>query len=468
MLFLPNGTALAKACAGTLLYDGERAITSAVFDSRQAREGALFVAIVGERTDGHRYLVSAAELGATAVLVENDSIDLDALKALGCSVVLCDSTVKALGRLGVYHKSLYPTLTVAVTGSVGKTTTRQFIYAVLSRRHLTHKTEGNFNSDIGLPLTLLELTPDHRASVLELGMSAKGEISYLTRLVTPDVAVITNIGTAHIEFLGSREAIRDAKMEITEGLKPGGHLLLNGDEPLLADVEGAVYVALRNPDADYRAANLRYTPEGMCFDAICPSLTVPDCRISTLGEHTVLDAMFAVAVGHLAGLSPDEICCGLAAYEGVGMRQNIVRSHGITYILDYYNASPESIRASLAVTKEIAKQQSGRTVAVIGSVLELGEHSEALHRAIGRDAASLPTDLLFTFGTDAAYVAEQAVACGMSAESVISFPDVSNAAPLTEAIRKALRPGDAVLLKASHSIRLERVADTLMDTLQTD
>jgi len=464
MLHLPNGTALAEACGGTLLYDSGKAISSAVSDSRKVTEGALFVAIVGERTDGHRYVVSAAELGATAVLVETDKIELDDLIALGCSVVLCESSIKALGRLGGYHKSLCSALTVAVTGSVGKTTTRQFIHSVLSRRYLTHKTEGNFNSDIGLPLTLFDLTPDHEASVLEMGMSAKGEISYLTRLAEPDIAVITNVGTAHIEFLGSREAIRDAKMEIVEGLKPNGHLLLNGDEPLLADVEGAIYVALHNGMAAYRAANLRYTHEGMRFDAVCPDLTIENCLIPTLGEHTVLDAMFAVAVGHLTGLTPDEIRDGLAAFEGVGMRQNITHMDGITYILDYYNASPESIRASLVVAKKVASNQGGRTVAVLGSILELGEHSESLHRLVGWHAAGLSVDLLFTFGKEAEAIADEAVLYGIRPENVFSFPDVTDAAPLTEAVRKALRPNDVVLLKASHSIRLERVADELIKT----
>jgi UDP-N-acetylmuramoyl-tripeptide--D-alanyl-D-alanine ligase len=172
--------------------------------------------------------------------------------------------------------------------------------------------------------------------------------------------------------------------------------------------------------------------------------------------------MFAVAVGHLTGLTPDEIRDGLAAFEGVGMRQNITHVDGITYILDYYNASPESIRASLVVTKRLAENQGGRAVAVLGSVLELGEHSEALHRAIGRHAATLPVDLLFTFGADAVYTAEEAVVCGMSPDVVASFPDISDAAPLTDAVRKALHSGDVVLLKASHSIRLERVADELI------
>ncbi len=463
MFNLPNGAALARACQGKLLYDAERAVTSAVIDSRKASDGALFVALAGENTDGHRYLLSAADLCASAVLVEREDVDLEGLAARRCSVILCDDTALALGRLAKAYKETRTALTVAVTGSVGKTTTRQFIYSVLSRRFPTHKTEGNYNNELGLPLTLLKLTSAHGASVLEMGMSQKGEISYLTDLAKPDIAVITNIGTAHIEFLGSREAIRDAKMEIAEGLKENGRLILNGDEPLLAGIEGAIYVSLHDPDSAFRAVNLRYTPEGMVFDALCPHGIMEGCRIPTLGEHTVLDAMYAVAVGVLAGLTDEEIRSGLASFEGVGMRQSIRSHKGMTFILDYYNAGAESMRASLTVAKRLAEGCGGRTVAVLGSILELGEHSEALHRSVGAHTASLPVDLLFTFGEEAGFIAEEAKAQGIPSEAIASFPDVGDAAPLTEAIRASLREGDCILLKASHSIRLGRVADALLN-----
>ncbi|MBQ4064477.1 MAG: UDP-N-acetylmuramoyl-tripeptide--D-alanyl-D-alanine ligase [Clostridia bacterium] len=462
MLALPNGTALAKACQGTLLYDAGRPVTSVVIDSRLVKDDALFVALAGENTDGHRYLLSAADSGASTVLVEREDIDLAALREKNCSVVLCDSTALALGRLAKAHKASCPALTVGVTGSVGKTTTRQFIHAVLSRRFRTHKTEGNYNNELGLPLTLLALSPNHEAAVLEMGMSQKGEISYLTSLATPDIAVITNIGTAHIEFLGSREAIRDAKMEIAEGLTPEGKLILNGDEPLLAEVEGAVYVALHNPNAPFRAVNLRYTPDGMVFDALYPNGRIDGCRISTLGEHTVLDAMFAVAVGVTAGLTAEEIRAGLADFEGVGMRQKVCRHQSMTFILDYYNAGAESMKASLTVAKRLAASQGGRTVAVLGSILELGEHSESLHRSVGAHTASLSIDLLFTFGAEADAIGKEAIACGMSPKAVLSFPDISDAGAITEALREALLPGDCILMKASHSIRLGRVADALI------
>ncbi len=463
MFYLPNGKAIADICHGKLLYDAERPVTSAVIDSRLATEGCLFVALVGEHTDGHRYLADAAEQGAAAVLIEREEADLASICRHNCSVILCDNTSLALGRLAKKYKTLCRTFTVAVTGSVGKTTTRQFIYAVLSQHGLTHKTEGNYNNELGLPLTLLTLNDSYSASVLEMGMSQKGEIAYLSDIAKPDIAVITNIGTAHIEYLGSREAIRDAKMEITEGLSKEGSLILNGDEPLLANVTDAVYVALDNPKAPFRAVNLRYTPEGMVFDAVCPHILIEDCRIPTLGEHTVLDAMFAVAVGITVGLSSEEIRCGLAAFEGVGMRQKVRRYQDMTFILDYYNAGAESMKASLTVAKRLTEHEGGRTVAVLGSILELGEHSEALHRSVGAHAASLPADLLFTFGSEAEAIAKEALAQGMSVDAVRIFSDVERPELLAKAVKDALRPHDVILLKASHSIRLGRVADALID-----
>ncbi len=465
MLHFSDGAsprAVADACGGKLLNEGKYPIRGAAIDSRAVKPGDLFVAVPGERTDGHRFLVAAAEAGAAAVLIRERTADLPELTVRGLSVILCRDTVASLGRLAAAHKAECGALTVAVTGSVGKTTTRQYIASVLSQRFSTHKTEGNYNNELGVPLTLLSLRPSQEAAVLELGMSARGEISYLTGLVRPDLAVITVIGTAHIEFLGSREAIRDAKMEIAEGLRPGGRLILNGDEPLLAGVPGACYVSLQNPKADFQAVELAGTEDGMRFTLRCPGFEIRDCRIPTLGTHTVLDASYAAAIGVLAGLSPDEIRAGLASFEGVGMRQRICRRGGITYILDYYNASPESIRASLTVACSLAAENGGRTVAVLGSVLELGENAERLHREIGRFVAASGVGRLFTFGKEAAYIADEAVKAGMPPETVSVFTDTDDAGSVTDAVRQALRPGDAVLLKASHSLRLERIAEPLL------
>lgn len=454
----PNN--VAEAVNGRLLHRAKESITGISIDSRTVNSGDLFVAVKGENTDGHRYIGMAAKAGASAVLISDPEACKDHFE--NCSVILVSDTVAALGLLAKAHKAELDVLTVAVTGSVGKTTTRQFIYGVLSQEMNTHRTEGNFNNELGLPISVLKLDSEHRASVLELGMSAKGEISYLTDIVHPDLAVITNIGTAHIEFLGSREAIRDAKLEIAEGLKADGKLILNGDEPLLSGIKNAVYCSLKNPESQFRATNICYTSGGMMFNAICPDRVIKDCLIPTLGEHTVLDAMFAVACGYYAGISDNGIRSGLAAFEAVGMRQNIIEHDSVTYILDYYNASPESIRASLSVTKELAAKRSGRAVAVIGNVLELGARSEELHRSVGSYAASIGCDLFFAFGADASLAAEEAVSNGMSPESVFSFTDISDPAAISNAVREHTLPNDCILIKASRSIHMERVADILL------
>ncbi len=455
-------TDLRDAVNGNLIFGGSRRVCAVKIDSREVDPCDLFVAIKGEKTDGHKYINSAAESGASAILIDDPNVDLSAAAEYGCAVIQVENTVKALGLLAKKHKEELCALTVAVTGSVGKTTTRQFIYSVLASEKRTHKTEGNYNNEIGLPLTVCKQEREHEAVVLELGMSAKGEISYLTDIVKPDMAVITNIGTSHIEYLGSREGIRDAKLEITEGLKANGKLILNGDEPLLANIEGAVYVALKNPAADFRAVNICYTSEGMRFSALCPDRTISDCLIPTLGEHTVLDAMYAVACGYFAGISDDGIRKGLLAFETVGMRQNIITQNGLTYILDYYNASPESVKASLNVTVELARKNGGRAVAVLGNILELGKSSKELHRSIGEHLYSIGCDLLFTFGDDACVAAEEASCLGMNEDFIFKFSGISDPAPIAKAISENVKAGDCILIKASRSVHMERVADILL------
>ena len=458
-----SGASVADACKGKLIYEGAKKVKSAVIDSRKVSEGDLFVAIVGERTDGHLYLTSAAEKGASAVLTERIPEDLTPFENNGCSVILCENTSLSLAYLAAEHKKECELLTVGVTGSVGKTTTRQFIAAVLGVKFPTHKTEGNFNNALGLPLTLLGIREEHKAAVIEMGMSARGEISFLTKLTRPDIGVITVIGSSHIEHLGSREGIRDAKLEIRDGMTEDGILVLNGDEPLLSGIENAIYVSLRNKECPYRAENIRNDGDGMVFDAITPDGVITDCRIPTLGEHTVLDAMYAVTVGKLAGLTDNEIKLGLSSFVGVGMRQNIVKHNGITFINDYYNASPESIKASLSVTKGLSKDTGGRTVAVIGNVMELGNRSEELHRSVGKFVSDIGVDLLFTFGNDAAYIADEALKNGFNSDNVFVFTDIKDEKPISECVAEKLQKNDCVLIKASHGIDMGRIAKILLE-----
>ncbi len=458
-----SGAAVADACRGKLVYEGTKKAYNAVIDSRKVEGGDIFVAIAGERTDGHLYLSSAAEKGAAAVLTEKIPDDLTPFENNGCSVILCENTSLSLAYLSAEHKKECDVLTVGVTGSVGKTTTRQFIAAVLGAKFPTHKTEGNFNNALGLPLTLLGIKEEHKAAVIEMGMSAKGEISFLTKLTRPDIGVITVIGSSHIEHLGSREGIRDAKLEIRDGMKDDGILVLNGDEPLLSGIGNAIYVSLHNKECPYRAENIKTDGDGMIFDAVTPDGVIVDCRIPTLGEHTVLDAMYAVTVGKLAGLSDDEIKKGLYSFVGVGMRQNIVKQNGITFINDYYNASPESIKASLSVTKGLSKDTGGRTVAVLGNVMELGERSEELHRSVGKFVSDIGVDLLFTFGKDAYHIADEAIKNGFPKENVLVFTDISDENPISACVKENIKENDCVLIKASHGIDMGRIARILQE-----
>lgn len=458
-----TGASVADACRGKLIYEGNKRAYGAVIDSRKVGNGDIFVAIAGERTDGHLFLASAAEKGAAAVLTERIPEDLTVFEDNGCSVILCENTSLSLAYLSAEHKKECNVLTVGVTGSVGKTTTRQFIASVLGAKFPTHRTEGNFNNALGLPLTLLGIKEEHKAAVIEMGMSARGEISFLTKLTRPDIGVITVIGSSHIEHLGSREGIRDAKLEIRDGMNDDGILVLNGDEPLLSEIEKAVYVSLHNKECPYRADNIRTDGDGMLFDAVTPSSVITDCRIPTLGEHTVLDAMYAVTVGKLVGLTDDEIKIGLSSFIGVGMRQNIVKQGGITFINDYYNASPESIKASLSVTKRLASDISGRTVAVIGNVMELGERSEELHRSVGKYVYDIGVDLLFTFGGDAAFIADEAVSNGFNKENVFVFTDIIDEKPISACVKENIRENDCVLIKASHGIDMGRIAKILLE-----
>lgn len=458
-----TGAAIADACRGKLLFEGTKKAYNAVIDSRKVTDGDIFVAIVGERTDGHLYLSSAAEKGAAAVLTEKIPDDMTPFEQNGCSVILCQNTSLSLSYLSAEHKKECKALTVGVTGSVGKTTTRQFIASVLGAKMPTHKTEGNFNNALGLPLTLLGIKEEHKAAVIEMGMSARGEISFLTKLTRPDIGVITVIGSSHIEHLGSREGIRDAKLEIRDGMTDDGILVLNGDEPLLSNIENAVYVSLHNKECPYRAENVRTEPDGMIFDAVTPDGVITDCRIPTLGEHTVLDAMYAVTVGRLVGLNDVEIKNGLSSFVGVGMRQNIVKHNGITFINDYYNASPESIKASLSVTKGLTKDTGGRTVAVIGNVMELGERAEELHRSVGRFVSEIGVDLLFTFGNDASYIADEAIRNGFDKRNAFVFTDITDEKPISECVIRNINENDCVLIKASHGIDMGRIARILLE-----
>ena len=425
-------------------------------DSRTAKEGDAFFALRGENFDGHRFIPAAEKAGCVFAVVE--------YVPENCTIpcIIVKNTTEALGKFARSYKDLFRPITLAVTGSVGKTTTKQFIFSVLETKYPTNVTKGNFNNEIGLPLTVLNLNADHQALLLEMGMNHKGEISYLSHIAEPDIAVITNIGSSHLENLGSREGIRDAKMEIIDGMKKGGILILNANEPLLdgVDTKGltTLYIGIENPTAAYSAENIRMYDDHMLFDIRMRNTAImKDIRINVVGKHHIHNALAATVCGMILGISEENIRCGLLNFVGADMRQSITEKNGITVIEDCYNASPESMRAGLDVLCHTAKVKENRPVAVLGDMKELGDVSAEAHFGVGKYAASCGIAQLITFGSAAVGIARGAIEGGMSEENVLIIEDSDNAEKAAELLKTVLRENDAVLFKASRAVALERL-----------
>lgn len=429
-------------------------IYSVTTDSREVDIGSLFIALKGERVDGHQYINKAAEKGAICAIVEyipNNAPDI-------CYVVVEDA-VKALGILAAAYKYTLHPLTVAITGSVGKTTTKEFVYSVLSEKYKTLKTEANHNNHIGMPMTLLGLDEGHKAAVLEMGMSAFGEISYLSKIGTPDIAIITNIGTSHIENLGSREGIRNAKLEISDGMRDDGIMILDGDEPLLAGIDGAYYVSLTGRRAYANVSNIISGENGMAFDITIGGECTESIVIPVLGEHNVKDAAYAFVVGKLVGMGEFEIRRGLMNYQSVGLRQKITKLGDTTLIEDCYNASPESMRASISLMSKMAKRNGVKSCAVLGEMRELGSYSESGHRGVGKFVADQKIDRLFTFGSLARMIADEAIKSGMDQRNVFCVDSLDDYEGLVDKIVNNTEPSDIILFKASRAVALENAAE---------
>ena len=457
-------TELAKICGGMLCYAGGETNRDVPFksvctDSRETERDSLFVALGGARVDGHDYIHAALSLGSECVLCERIPEALNDRKYV--ALVVNDS-LKAVGELAKAYDRRINNKKVAITGSVGKTTTKEFVASVLSENLRLHKTEGNYNSTIGMPLSLLTMRNDTQVSVLEMGMSNLGEIEYLSKIAEPDIAIITNIGSSHMEYLKSRENISRAKLEIVKGLKKDGIVLLNGDEPLLRNREELEdkeyrYVGFAQ-DCHFRAQNLRYYMGTTLFDVCYDDKIIENVSIPAMGNHNVYAALFAYAVGVNMGLSDQAICRGLASFKAVGMRQNIYDIGDITVIEDCYNASPESMKAAIRVLQEVVNQkQRGRMTALLGDMYELGANSGSFHEEIGLEFARRGGSELFTFGQLADMIANGAVLGGLSCENIyrncnVRCPEIS-----AEMVLHALRPGDTLLVKASRGAAAERV-----------
>lgn len=443
---------------GTLLSGSEETeITSVTTDSRTVRPGGLFIPIKGEKADGHDFIPSALT-AAAAALTEREEKSLPEKP-----LILVKSTVRALGDIAAFYKQKYNVPTVGITGSVGKTTTKDMIASVAAKKYRTLKTQGNYNNEIGLPLTVLGLEAEHEAAVLEMGMSDFGEIHYLAEIAKPNAAVITNIGMSHIERLGSREGILRAKLEICDFLERDGVLIVNGDDEYLSRAENYESLPCRvikygmSEGCDVTALD----PEDLGIDGSRFRLRLDGreytVRIKTPGIHNIGNALAAACVGQFLKIPPEDIIAGLENFELTKMRMSVEKIRGMTVINDCYNASPDSVRAALRVLRSAPGK---RRIAVLGDILEMGGFAEEAHYALGADAAAA-ADVLVAIGKNAQHIAQGAEDAGMNKKSIYRFPDTEAAC---EEITRIADGDDAVLIKASRGMRLERIYEKIKNT----
>ena len=455
-------------CGGTQMGDAYGNVEYVCTDSREADSKTLFVVSVGERVDGHDYMLSAAKNGCKFFLCQRVPEELENSRYEYSAIVVEDSII-ALAKISEAYVSSLNMKKVAVTGSVGKTTTKEFIYAVLKRCFKVHKTKANHNSTVGMPMSMLETSGECEAAVIEMGMSGFGEIELMSEVAKPQIACITNIGSSHLELLGTRENICKAKLEIISGME-SGTLIVNGDEPLLesAPVENVrkLLVGVENPKCNMRAENLRYCDEGSVFDIICGDKVYRDVEIGVIGKQFVYAALFAFAVGLELGISVDDIILGLKNFENADMRQNIYEVGGITIIEDCYNASPESMRAAIDVLKTLSKSKKGsRMTALLGDMRELGDGSKEFHREVGRYYGKVGGKLLMTVGPLARDIAFGALEGGLSEKNVYITSDYNNVERIGNTLLDILKEGDILLVKASRAIGAERIVGYIKSKL---
>lgn len=443
---------IVKAVEGSYGYPSTEIISSVSTDTRKITKGCVFIALRGDKFDGHDFVKQAIELGAVAAITEKP--------VEGVKCIIVDNTKKALADLARYYRSRFNPILVGVTGSVGKTTTKEMIALVLSGKYLTLKTEGNFNNEIGLPHTLLNLTSEHEAAVIEMGMSDFGEISMLSQISRPSIAVITNIGYSHIENLGSREGILKAKLEIIDGTSHDAPLILNGDDDMLANLKDEVnrdivFYGINNPNVDVRATDVEVKDGVTTFVITYWGKTI-SAKLNCVGIHNVLNALAAFSVGIMAEIEPEKIVEKLAEFIPSGLRQSIVKKGEQTIIIDCYNAAPDSMKASLAILSELSPMPGGRRIAVLGDMLELGSMSQKLHEQVGEYVFNSKTDILVCYGNDSKYIAEKAKELGL-----LNSRFFSDKSETVSYLKEIIKKNDLLLFKASRGIKLEEVIEEI-------
>jgi UDP-N-acetylmuramoyl-tripeptide--D-alanyl-D-alanine ligase len=445
---------VAEFLAATGEFDHKAVAQAYSIDSRTVQPGELFFAVKGERMDGHDFVPQALEKKAVAAVVRKDQLARYPVKA---QLLAVDDTLIALQTLAAAVRRLWGKTLIGVTGSTGKTTTKEAIAHVLASRFRVLKSEGNFNNHFGLPLMLLKLEPEHEAAVIEMGMSHRGEIAALAKIAQPEIGVVTNVAPVHLEFFNSVADIARAKYELIESLPAGGTAVLNADDEYVSqfgrDFHGKVVMYGLHATADIRAENIQQRgAKGSVFDVVVDGYREP-VTLHMVGTHNIYNALAAVAVGLQRGLSPSEAAEALATLAPADKRGAVVQLGNITIINDCYNSNPTALDA---MVDALAAMPAGRRIVVAGEMLELGPAGEELHRRVGRHMAEKKIDVLVGVRGLAQQMVEAAGKAGVQAEFVATPEEAG------KWLAREARDGDVVLLKASRGVKLERALEAVV------
>ncbi|MBE6824588.1 MAG: UDP-N-acetylmuramoyl-tripeptide--D-alanyl-D-alanine ligase [Ruminococcaceae bacterium] len=436
---------IAKSCGGKLHGDENVLVTSIVTDSRQVQGDTLFAAIKGERVDGHKFIAQCIESGAVCALCE-DEPEID------CNYIQVDSTLVALKKIAEYYRSLFSIPFIGITGSVGKTSTKEMISSVLSQKFCVHKTQGNFNNELGVPLTIFKLEREHEIAVIEMGISDFTEMTRLSKIVRPDISVITNIGCCHLENLIDRDGVLKAKTEMLEFLSSNGKMFFCGDDDKLYSVKEhngikTIFYGFSDHN-EYKAEIINTDLQKGINCKLYLKNGVVEATVPSVESHMVANALCAAAIGEHLGMTLDEIKCGIESYKTVGSRSNIIRKEALTIIDDCYNANPTSVRASIDTLSKFLN----RKVAIIGDMKELGTNECALHFETGEYIAQKGIDTVVAVGELSKHLFDGAKEKGYYFETVDEC---------IEKIYDIIKSGDTVLVKASHSMHFDKIVDAL-------
>ena len=445
---------IVRATGGKLLCGDENTpIKDVCINSKEIKEGDLFVPIIGERVDAHRFIESALEIGAATLTSRHDSVVIS-----DKPYIRVNDTAKALQDIGAFYRNRFDITMVGVTGSVGKTTTREMIATALSEFVNVYQTEGNLNSQIGVPITLSRITDDAQMAVIEMGISEPGQMDILSDIVRPSIGVVTVIGVAHLEFLRTRENIMKEKLSITHGMDENGVLFLNGNDPMLADMRGKTdrktFFYGTEEWCDFRAENIRVENYKYVYDYVHGNTRIP-VVLNALGLHNVGNSLVGMAIADYQGLNLHKAAHAFENFKG--LRQRLIDIPGkYTIIDDTYNASPDSMKASLNVLADLEHQ--GKKIAVLGDMFELGINSEKFHYDVGEYIADKDIDELVVVGELSQHIKE-AVEASESKIKCYSFKDNGE---VTLYLMSVMRPGDIVLIKGSNGMHLNEIVNNML------